>query len=247
MLTGQRKQLLMARLGKDGRIVAKDMSAELNLSEDTIRRDLREMARDGLLQRVHGGALPASPTIANLAARRTMATDEKQRLGRAAAKRIESRQRVFIDGGTTHMELVRNLPLDLQCTIITHSPAVAAALEPHAAAVILIGGTIFRHSMVAVGAAALDAINRIRADLAFVGLTGLHPREGGTTGDFEEAAIKRAIIARSAETVVLLTAEKIGAASAHGVCDVKALSAIIVPRKATLNGFPKRGLEIVRA
>ena len=131
MLTEQRKHLLLQRLKGDGRIVAKQLSAELGLSEDTIRRDLRELAAAGLLQRVHGGALPASPTIANLDARRSMAVEEKQRLGRAGAALVEPGQIVFIDGGTTNLELVRHLPLDLKATIITHSPIIAAALEPH--------------------------------------------------------------------------------------------------------------------
>jgi DeoR/GlpR family transcriptional regulator of sugar metabolism len=248
MLTKQRKTLLLDRLAKEGRIIAKDVSAELELSEDTIRRDLRELAAAGLLQRVHGGALPASPTVANLAARRSMATDEKRRLGRKAATLVSRKQRVFVDGGTTHIELVRSLPLDLDLTVITHSPTIAAALEPHQAIdVILIGGMLYRHSMVAVGAAALDQIQRFNIDLAFIGLTGLHPQEGGTTGDYEEAAIKRAVIARSAETVSLITREKIGAVSAHAVCTPRDLAAVVVSREADIKGFARTGIEVVRA
>jgi DeoR/GlpR family transcriptional regulator of sugar metabolism len=248
MLTAHRKQLLLERLRRDGRIVAKDLSAELDLSEDTIRRDLRELASEGLLQRVHGGALPASPTIANLAARRGMAADEKRRLGARAATLVARSQRIFIDGGTTNLELVRGLPLDLAATVITHSPAIAAALEPHhAIEVIVIGGKLFRHSMVTVGAAALEAISRLHIDLSFIGVTGLHPQEGGTTGDFEEAAIKRAVIARSAETVLLVTSEKIGAVSAYSVCALGELTAIIVPREAQSDGFANLDLELIRA
>ncbi|QIG52076.1 DeoR/GlpR transcriptional regulator [Nordella sp. HKS 07] len=246
MLTQQRRQLLLTRLAKDGRIVAKELSAELGLSEDTIRRDLRELAGEGMLLRVHGGALPASPTVADLAARRSMATDEKRRLGQKAASLIERRQRIFIDGGTTHLELVRSLPLDLDITVITHSPTIAAALEPfQAAEVILIGGRLFRHSMVAVGAEALEQIQRLRIDLGFVGLTGLHPEEGGTTGDFEEAAIKRAIIARAAEAVSLITSEKLGAVSAYSVCDPTELSSVVVTSDADVRDFAKTG--IIRA
>ena len=248
MLTEDRKKLLLGRLAKEGRIIAKEMSRELALSEDTIRRDLRELAAEGLLQRVHGGALPASPTVANLAARRSMARDEKVRLGRKAATLITRRQRVFIDGGTTHIELIRALPVDIGFTVITHSPTIAQALEPHQKVdAILIGGVLFRHSMVAVGAEALDQIQRLHIDLAFIGLTGLHPKEGGTTGDYEEAAIKRAVIARSAETVALMTAEKIGAVSAYTVCAPKDLASVVVPREAELKGFAKAGLELIRA
>jgi DeoR/GlpR family transcriptional regulator of sugar metabolism len=248
MLTQQRKQLLLDRLAKDGRIIAKDVSAELALSEDTIRRDLRELAGEGRLQRVHGGALPSSPTVANLAQRRGMATEEKRRLGRKAATLISRKQRVFIDGGTTHLELVRNLPLDLSFTVITHSPTIASALEPHQAIdVILIGGTLFRHSMVAVGASALDQIQRLRIDVGFVGLTGLHPQDGGTTGDFEEAAIKRVIIERSAEAIALVTREKIGAVSAYGVCAITDLTLIVAPREGQLKNFAKSDISIIRA
>jgi DeoR/GlpR family transcriptional regulator of sugar metabolism len=247
MLTEQRKRHILEILKKEGRVVAKTLSAELQLSEDTIRRDLRELAGEGLLQRVHGGALPASPTIASLDRRRKMATDEKRRLGLAAVKLIERGRRVFIDGGTTHLELVRNIPLDLCFTVITHSPAIAAALEFHGCEVIVVGGTLFRHSMVAVGAAALEAISRLKFDLAFVGLTGLHASEGGTTGDFEEAGIKRAIIARAAETAVLLTSEKLGAASAYKVCEVKDIAALVVPGDADLKNLPLQGAEILRA
>lgn len=246
MLTEERKQLLLDRLAKDGRLVAKELSAELELSEDTIRRDLRELAGEGRLTRVHGGALPASPTVANLAARRAMATDEKRRLGLKAAGLISRRQRVFLDGGTTHHALIEALPLDLDITVVTHSPTIAAALEAHQAIdVILIGGTLFRHSMVAVGAAALDQIQRLSIDLCFIGLTGLHSQEGGTTGNFEEAAIKRAIIERSAETVSLITTEKLGAVSAYGVCVLKELTSVIVARDADVKGFA--GTEFIRA
>ena len=248
MLTAHRKQMLLDRLRRDGRIVAKDLSTELALSEDTIRRDLRELAADGLLQRVHGGALPASPTVANLAARRDMATEEKRRLGRRAATLVSRGQRIFIDGGTTNLELVRNLPVGLPITVVTHSPTIAAALEPHhAVEVILIGGSLFRHSMVATGAAALEAIGRIQIDLCFIGLTGLHPDEGGTTGDFDEAAIKRSIMARSAETVTLVTSEKIGAVSAYGVCAGADLTAVVVSRDAMLEGFGGAAFEFLHA
>lgn len=206
MLTEQRKQLLLARLKREGRIVARDLSVEWDLSEDTIRRDLRELAQAGLLTRVHGGALPASPTVASLQARRSMSVDEKQRLGRVASTLIEPGQTIFIDGGTTHLELVRHMPLDLRATVITHSPQIAAALEPHdGIELVVIGGTLLRHSMVCIGASALESISRIRADLFFLGLTGLHAGEGATTGNYEEAAIKRAIAARAADVVTLVS------------------------------------------
>jgi DeoR/GlpR family transcriptional regulator of sugar metabolism len=246
MLTKQRKQFLLDRLARDGRIVAKELSEELDLSEDTIRRDLRELAAEGLLERVHGGALPASPTVATLDVRRTLATDEKRQLASCAARYIAAGQSVFIDGGTTHLELVREIPLRLKCRIITHSPIIAAALEQHVASVTVIGGQLFRHSMVHVGASTMESILRQRCELAFVGLTGFHADEGGSTGDAEEAHIKRAIIARAAETMVLLTSEKIGAVSAHAVCKASDLSRVVVAKNADTSRLATAGVQIVK-
>lgn len=94
-----------------------------------------------------------------------------------------------------------------------------------------IGGTILRHSMVAMGATALDAIARLRADIFFLGLTALHPEEGATTGNFEEAAIKRVITSRSAEVVTLATAVKLGAVSPHQIGPAEIVTTLVIARE----------------
>lgn len=214
MITDERKSLLLSRLARDGRIIAKALAEELATSEDTIRRDLRELASEGRLRRVHGGALPLEPALPDYAARTGIATDEKSRLGRKAARLIGRGETVFLDGGTTHLALIAALPRDLEATIVTHAPTIASAFErfPHVT-LDLIGGRIYRHSMVATGASALSQILARRFDRAFLGVTGAHAIHGLTTGDAEEAAIKRAFTSQAAETIVLLTATKIGVAS----------------------------------
>lgn len=229
MLTTQRRALISARLARDGEIVAKRLADELELSEDTIRRDLREMAAEGLLKRVHGGALPLVPPLPNFAARQEIAGDVKRRLGQKAATMIEARQTIFLDGGTSNAEIARALPRDMRLTVVTHSPTIAAELERHEAEVILIGGRLYKHSMVATGAAALAAIAGMRVDLFFLGVTAIHPSHGLSTGDYEEAAIKRAIMQQAAETYVLATAEKFGAASPHRIAAIADVAGFIVP------------------
>src|SRR5579859_5323127 len=128
MLTSQRKEYLLDLLRKTGQIVAKSVSQELGLSEDTIRRDLRDLAAEGRLQRVHGGALPASPAVASLEIREQVSIDGKAAIGRAAAGMIRPGQLVMLDGGTTAIQIARHLPADLAATIVTHSPAVAMEL-----------------------------------------------------------------------------------------------------------------------
>lgn len=229
MLTRERKAHILDVLRRDGRVVARELSRELGLSEDTIRRDLRELAGEGLLQRVHGGALPASPAVADFARRRGLASDAKAAIGRAAARMVRPGQVVFLDGGTTAVQLARHLAPDLRATVVTHSPSVAVELAGHAAVEVeLIGGRLFKHSVVAVGAAATEAITRVRADIYFMGVTGVHPEIGLTTGDAEEAAVKRTLSRHAAETVVLASREKLGAASPYVIVPLAEVGTLVI-------------------
>lgn len=231
MLTSQRKRDILDTLARDGQVVAKTLSERFNVSEDTVRRDLRELAAEGLLQRVHGGALPASPAVGNLAVRETLSSSAKERIAKAAAAMVAPGQTVILDGGTTSIQLVRCLPKNLSVTVVTHSPNVAVELAGHLdIEVILIGGRLFRHSMVTVGAAAIEALGHIRADIYFMGVTGVHLRAGLSTGDLEEAYVKRALAGQAAETVVLASNEKINAASRCKIGDVKLANSIVMER-----------------
>lgn len=251
MLTKHRKQAIIATLKRDGQVVAKALSASFDVSEDTIRRDLRELASEGLLQRVHGGALPSSPAVGDIVQRQQINTAAKLAIARKAAELILPGQVAILDGGTTCVLLARHLPPTLEATIVTHSPSVAVELVNHPGIeVVLIGGRLFKHSMVAIGAAAIEAITHIRADVYFMGVTGVHPTAGLSTGDLEEAHIKRALAARAAEVVVLASIEKINAASAYVIAEVTAANTIVVERKApgTLTEpLAALGLTILRA
>lgn len=229
MLTLQRKKLILHRLQSDGQIIAKSLAVELDISEDSIRRDLRELAQEGLLQRVHGGALPASAALAPLAVRQEIATSDKQTLGRAAAAMVKPGQVVVLDGGSTALQIARHLAFDLRATVVTHSPTIAVELASKPSLeIIMLGGRLYRHSMVSVGAATIAAIAKIRADIYFMGVTGVHVQAGLTTGDFEEAAVKQALHACSAETVVLASAEKLGAASAFTIAPITELATLVL-------------------
>lgn len=249
MLTTERKAIITERLRRDGRLVAKAFAEEMNLSEDTIRRDLREMAAEGLLERVHGGALPMKPALADFAARKVVASDEKRRLGARAASLIQPGQIIFLDGGTTNAEIARALPRDFAFTIVTHSPTISAELEHHPTAeVLLIGGKLYKHSMVAVGAVASAAISAIRPDIFFLGVTAVHPRYGFSTGDYEEAAIKRQIAAQSARTYVAVTTEKLDRASPVTIMPLEAATGVIAggPHNDGIDMLEGAGLEILR-
>jgi DeoR/GlpR family transcriptional regulator of sugar metabolism len=250
VLTAQRRELLLERLRRDGRLVARDVASDLEVSEDMIRRDLRELAAAGLVQRVYGGALPVSPADADYPTRRSVAADSKRRVAAAAARLIAHDAVVILDGGTTALAVVGELPRELRATIVTHSPTVAVALLDHPGITVeILGGRLFRHSMVTSGAAAMEATSGIRADLFLLGVTGVHAEAGLTTGDRDEAAMKRALAAHAGDTYVLASSEKVGAASAFEVLPLGAVSGIVTDASEGpgFDGLVEAGIPLIRA
>ncbi|PWI12789.1 DeoR family transcriptional regulator [Streptomyces sp. Act143] len=251
MLAAERRDHLLGLLATEGKIIAKDVAAELGISEDSVRRDLRELAAEGLCQRVYGGALPASPAVVDYAARQAVTPDGKQKVASVAAGLVPAGGTLILDGGTTALAVARALPHDLACTVITHSPTIAAALLDHPQAeLFLLGGRIFKHSAVACGAAAVEAAQNISADLCLLGVTGVHPEAGLTTADAEEAAMKRALAARAADTYILASSEKIGTASRFRVLPWDKVSGLITdadPHDTVVEQLTTLGVEILTA
>jgi DeoR/GlpR family transcriptional regulator of sugar metabolism len=228
MLVAERRELLLRRLQADGKLIARDLAEELGLSEDSVRRDLRDLAGAGLCQRVYGGAVPVSAALADYRSRETVEPESKHRVAARAVALIRPGDIVILDGGTTTLAVARALPMDLAATVVTHSPTIAAALVDHPTIeILLLGGRIYKHSAVACGAATVEAAQAITADIFLLGVTGVHPDHGLTTGDPEEAAMKRALGARAADTYVLASAEKLGAVSPYKVLDLQAVTGIV--------------------
>ncbi|MFJ2176171.1 DeoR/GlpR family DNA-binding transcription regulator [Streptomyces sp. NPDC087851] len=251
MLAAERRDHLLGLLTRKGKIVAKDVAAELGISEDSVRRDLRDLAAEGLCQRVYGGALPASPAVVGYEARQTVAPDGKRKVASAAAALVRPGGALILDGGTTALAVARALPADLVCTVITHSPTIAAALLDHPRAeLFLLGGRVFKHSAVTCGAAAVEAAQNVSADLCLLGVTGVHPEAGLTTGDAEEAAMKRALSARAADTYILASSEKIGTASQFRVLPWEKVSGLITdadPDDTAIRRLKALGVDVLVA
>lgn len=228
MLVAERRDLLLNRLREEGKIVARELAQELGISEDSIRRDLRELSAAGQCQRVYGGAVPVSRALVDYRSRSSVEPQSKQRIAARAAQLIKPGDRVILDGGTTTLAVTQALPPGRHATVITHSPTIAAALIDHPTVeILLLGGRIYKHSAVACGAATAEAARAVTADLFLLGVTGVHAEHGLTTGDAEEAAMKRILAAQAADTYVLASAEKIGAVSPYKVLDLDAITAIL--------------------
>jgi DeoR/GlpR family transcriptional regulator of sugar metabolism len=228
MLAAERRDQLITRLRRDGKLVARDLAAEFGVSEDSVRRDLREMAAAGLCQRVHGGALPASPAIGSHAKRSGIVPDSKRRVGARAAELILPGTTAILDGGTTGLAIADALRPDLAATVITHSPLTAAALADHASVdVIIIGGRLHKRSSCACGAAAAEAAGGIAADLFLLVVAGIHPKAGLTAGDLDEAAMRRILVGRAADTYVVASIEKIGTVAPYAVVGLADVAGVI--------------------
>lgn len=251
MLAAERRDLLVARLRHEGKLVARDLAAEFGVSEDSVRRDLRDLAAAGLCHRVHGGALPASPAMGSHAKRSEIVPESKTRVGAGAAALITPGITVILDGGTTGLAVAAALPPDMAVTVITHSPVTAAALTEHTAAdIIILGGRLHKLSSCACGAAAAEAARAITADLFLLVVAGVHPKAGLTSGDPDEAAIRRILVSRAADTYVVASIEKLGAVAPYTVVGLSEIAGLVTDAPAghpAVRQFRDVGVTVIHA
>ena len=247
----ERQQWILQRLRSHGRVVAVELATEFEVSEDSIRRDLRELAAQGLCKRVYGGALPLPVASSPLKQRRVEHTGRKQALARKAATLVRQGQVLLIDAGSTNAAIAAALPERCGLTVVTNAPDVALALlDREGFEIQLIGGRVDPRIGGAVGAQAVKELQRIRADLCFPGACALDV-EGGLWGfDSEESLLKRTMVEASGETVVVVTSDKLGAVATHRVAGLAEVQHLVVEHdvdKATRNAYAAHGVAVHRA
>jgi DeoR/GlpR family transcriptional regulator of sugar metabolism len=249
MLTAERRQVILSRLERDGKVVASELVEAFGVSEDTVRRDLRELAAAGQVQRVHGGALLSPGAAASFVQRLSIAPDAKAHLAEAALPLLATANVVLLDGGTTALELARRLPPERDCTVLTNAPPVAAALASHPnVEVVLIGGRLLKDSQVTVGSATVDALRQVRADACVLGICSLHPELGVTATDQDEAHVKRAMVEASAEVIALATADKLRTASPWLVAPLADVTYLVTDAGEDLTAeYAAAGVSVVHA
>jgi DeoR/GlpR family transcriptional regulator of sugar metabolism len=221
LLLKQRQSLIIQRLESADRVIAVDLAREFNVSEDTIRRDLREMAAAGLCERVYGGALPVAAQSTSLKERIQAAPERKMRVAQAAVSVIERGMFVFIDAGSTNLAIAKALPHNLELTVATNSPAIAAVLvDRDDIELVVIGGRVDRKVGGAIGGKAIREAEAISPDLCILGACGLDKHEGISAFDLEDAEFKRTIALRSRKILVAILNEKLGTAATFSVLPI---------------------------
>jgi len=207
-LAEERRQAIVDMVEREGRLLAAELAVNLSTSEDTIRRDLRDLDAAGLLRRVHGGAVRVR-RAASFAQRVDTDQPRKMQLALALRECIAPGDTVLIDAGSTHLALARTLVDGHAATIITNSPQIALAMENfERTRIVLLGGTYDQKIGATVGAATLSEVTRLRPDLALVGVCGIHRERGLGGANAEEAALKRAMLGVSARRAVAVLNER---------------------------------------
>ncbi len=251
MLKEERQTKILEMLQMNGKVVATELSQALLVSEDTIRRDLRDLSDQGRIHRVHGGGLPHSPAAVTYKERLNQAGQSKRVIASAAVKHIRPGQVIFLDGGITNVEVAHLLQSNVLLTIITNSPIIATALsELSEVEVIVIGGRLDKEQQVVTGAVAENHLRTFHFDLCFLGVCSLHPIAGITVPNLEEASFKHTLIRQSDQIIALASSEKLDTSSPFFVCPLSDLDVLItdLPADPTiLDSYKEAGfsLEIV--
>lgn len=249
LLLRERQQIIQHRLKTSGRVLAVNLAKEFGVSEDTVRRDLREMAAAGLCERVYGGALPVAPGGTSLESRVGQSAERKQALALTAVDFIRDGMTVFFDASSTNIAIAKALPADIRLTAVTNTPLIAAALmEKPGVEIILIGGRIDRQVGAAVGATAQREIGALRPDLCILGVCGIDIAAGITAFEYEDAAFKRLAVQQSAAVLVAVTADKVATSAPHAVVPAKECTTLIAEggaETAALSAFRNLGIHVV--
>ncbi|MFZ4834530.1 DeoR/GlpR family DNA-binding transcription regulator [Rouxiella sp. Mn2063] len=244
----QRHTFIRKILQDEGRVVCTELSSRLNVSEHTVRRDLKELASEGVCKRVHGGAVAILPRTDNLQARAADSSSEKRLLALGAVKLIKQGSCIFVDAGSTNLQLAKALPDDLALTVVTNSPLIAVEAMKHPLCeTIILGGRLDKQTGGSLGITAQLQLNAIHFDQTFLGACAMDPEQGVSAFNYEDAEFKKVLIARSNEIIVALTAEKFPAITRYCVASCDEISVLLVEEsrsKDKIAAFADKDLTI---
>ena len=228
MLKQERHQIILNKLKIHKTLLSVKLSEELFVSEDTIRRDLKELESKDLIYKVHGGALLKENRILTYDERSIEDIEEKKKIAKKAVKLICDDQVIIMSGSSTNLELAKIIPPEINATVYTYSLPIAAELSHHPLIeVIFIGGKLNKAAQVTVGIDLVNPMYNISADICFIGTEGINIRRGLTEPDWEVSRIKNSMICASNYVVVMCIRSKIMTSKRHSVVPIQKIDAIV--------------------
>jgi DeoR/GlpR family transcriptional regulator of sugar metabolism len=249
MLKRERQAYILHQVNLHNKVLSTNLSQHINVSDDTIRRDLQELAEAGQLIKVHGGAL--SPSFHNglHTSKEVYSYQQKKIIAQKAASLIKDGMFVLTGGGTTIIELARALPQSLHATFISGSiPAIYEYMNHPNIEVIVIGDKISKNSKITVGMEAMSKIKQLKADLCFMGINALNLENGVSDNDWDVVQIKKAMVESSQRLVCLTIAEKINSQEPIQVCDYSKIHTLITelpPDDTLLKPYVDAGIKVL--
>ena len=247
MLKEERLDFIITSLKSNQSVKLGQLSEALDVSEDTVRRDIEELAKNGLLTKVRGGAIPHSPNAHDFQERIHISENEKIAIARKALALIKPGDTILLDGGTTTYALAGLL--DQPLTVITNNvPAAALLAGRKNMEVIITGGRILSDSQVTAGANAIRLLEQSHVDLCFLGVCSLHEKIGVTSIDYFECEMKRAMVNCSDRIVALTGHDKIGTSEAYKICAIDKLDTIITeidPGNELFEPYRQRNIQVL--
>lgn len=246
-----RQAIILETLKIEGRVYCAQLAKELQVSEHTIRRDLEELDREGVCRRVHGGAIRVPSAAPDFDSRLAEDVNVKDALGRSCAQLLRPGALVFIDAGTTNLAVARSLPMGLDITVVTNTPAIALAVMANVTAnVILIGGRMDKNVAGALGITALNQVKAMNFDQCVLGACALDVESGASVRDYADAEFKQSLVAQSGQVLLTITSDKLSTVAQYRIADCQQITHLVVesnvPEKI-ISPFECMGLAIHRA
>ncbi|PBJ05019.1 DeoR/GlpR family DNA-binding transcription regulator [Flavobacterium sp. ACN6] len=249
MLKKERHQFIMNKLQQVERINTIDLALELNISEDTIRRDFIELNDKGLINKVYGGAFLVKNNHKNVFDITIVNEDKKISVAKKALSLLSEGQVIIMSGGTTNLTFCKLIPLNFTATIYTYSLPIAMQLSQHPnIELIFIGGKLQKQAMVTVGIDVVQILSKIKADICFMGVSSIDVNQGLTEMGYEVSVIKKEMIKASDKVIALLTSEKMNIKMPHKVCDLDKLYAVVTDLNVAspkIKNFVDSGIKVL--
>ena len=249
MLREERLRYIMDSLARQQRVSSKALADALGVSDDTIRRDLQELADQGRLDKVHGGAVPKPVTPMGFEERLDYAKPQKVALARKVISLLEPDQLIVMDDGTTNLAIAQELPPDFSATVYTNSLPVAMALVTHPKVeLVMLGGRVRKTERAVLDQEAWRSLGAIRADVCILGVCSVHPQVGLTTHVREEIFLKQRMVEVSDRIIVPATEEKLDTAHHYVIGGPKSFHALVVDDSVALSHrkpYQDLGIEVL--
>lgn len=248
MIKAERQDIILEYLSKDKKVLLEPISKVLEVSEDTIRRDIKELADKGLLKVVRGGAVQRSSIPIHFKDRQNIDIPHKKIIAEKVLEYIKPGMVLLVDSGTSALAVVANFPKDIALTVVTNSFPVASLLEDHTKIeVLFMGGRLNKISFSTTGYETIQGIRNIRADICLLGVCSIDLNWGVTGDDYEDSLVKRVMIETSKSTIALSTSDKLGTSESFYICATHSLDVIITeadPSAEDLQPYIDAGIAI---